>query len=99
MTPTEQARQEQLLNALNMVGARLRSMFATVLQASERAGRGLQVESDLRIVCLDISTIHNWIQDQLAEAMSETPLASAEGAVEIVALGIPEPAEPKQLKH
>jgi hypothetical protein len=92
LTSTEKARQQQLLNAAHMTGARLRSMFATILQASERAAQGVQVESDLRIVCLDISQMHDWLQDQIVEAASETPLASAEGAAEIIARGISAPA-------
>ncbi|WP_176079508.1 hypothetical protein [Paraburkholderia tropica] len=99
MTPTAQARQEQILNALNMTGARLRSMFATILQASQHAAQGVQVEADLRIVCVDISQVHDWLQSQLAEALSDTPLASAEGNAEIIAMGIPEPVDVRQLPH
>ena len=99
MSPTEQARQDQLLNAINMAGARLRSMFAAVLQASQRAAQGFQVEADLRIVGADISSTHDWLQDQLTEAMSDTPLASTEGVEEIIARGIPEPADLVAIKH
>ncbi|KVQ82433.1 hypothetical protein WK07_09970 [Burkholderia multivorans] len=99
MSPIERARQDQLLNAINMASARLRSMFATVLQASQRAAQGFQVEADLRIVGADISAIHDWLQDQLTEAMSDTPLASTAGSEEIIARGIPEPVEMVTVKH
>lgn len=93
VAPLEQVRRDQLVNAIHMADARLRSMFATVLQASQRAAQGAQVEADLRIVCCDISQIHDWLGAQLAEAMSEAPLASVGSATEVIARGIPESAE------
>ncbi|SAL19382.1 hypothetical protein AWB71_00932 [Caballeronia peredens] len=99
MQTIEEARQQQLVNIVEMAGARLRSMFATIVQSSERAAAGHQVEADLRIVGADIVQIHDWMSHQLAEAMSDTPLESASGAALIVAMGIPEPIEISHVKH
>jgi predicted aminopeptidase len=99
MQTTEQAREQQLLNIIDMAGARLRSMFATIVQSAERAAAGHQVEADLRLIGADIVQIHDWMGGQLSEAMSDAPLASAVGAAQIIAMGIPEPVEVPRVKH